>query len=99
MCALFAPLLPPLSFQDFDRQEQIISCTVTQLLNGMRTGDLTSLEIVTVYCLRALTIGAITNNVAEEFYDEAIEAAKKCDAKRAARRERKAAGNVDDDEE
>lgn len=62
-------------FVDVERQEQIISCTASQLLTGMRIGELTSTEIVTVYALRAMAVGALTNNVAEEFYKEAFEQA------------------------
>lgn len=48
-----------------DRQEQILSLTVTQLLSGMRAYELTSLEVVIVYCLRAIAVGELTNCVAE----------------------------------
>eukprot|EP01101_Sappina_pedata_P000878 TRINITY_DN11022_c0_g1_i1.p1 TRINITY_DN11022_c0_g1~~TRINITY_DN11022_c0_g1_i1.p1 ORF type:complete len:608 (+),score=116.51 TRINITY_DN11022_c0_g1_i1:254-1825(+) len=48
----------------------------------MEKGVLTSEKIMRAYCLRAKQVGALTNAVTEEFYDEAIIQAQESDLRR-----------------
>jgi fatty acid amide hydrolase len=51
------------------------------------THDVTSTEVVLLYSLRAMAIGAITNAVAEEFYTDALDEARKVDERIEARKQ------------
>ena len=63
---------------------RILSATVTELLSMLESGDVTSEILVRVYSNRCHEVGYGLNNVTEECYDEALEAARRSDAKRAA---------------
>ncbi|CAM9303295.1 unnamed protein product [Ectocarpus sp. 12 AP-2014] len=53
----------------------------TELMAAMRNGTLSCERAVTAFCRRARAVGKVkTNSVTEEFYDEAVQAARKVDA-------------------
>lgn len=55
----------------------------TELMAAMQDGTLTSERVVAAFCRRANAIGNIkTKGVTEEFYDEAVQAAKVVDEER-----------------
>ena len=72
---------------DEDRSKFLLSLTATELHRHMHVvGDVTCTEVVALYCLRSMAIGAITNAVTEEFATEALEQAALVDARIAARK-------------
>jgi len=66
-----------------DKMNNIIPLTATELLEGMKTKKFSCVEVVTTFCSRALEFGEHSNNVTEEFYDEAITSAMLVDDRRA----------------
>ena len=73
---------------DAERRVFLLSLTASELHHHMHVKrDVTSTEVVLLYSLRAMAIGAITNAVTEEFYTDALEEAKKVDQRIAARKE------------
>lgn len=61
---------------------RIARLTATELLAAMKDGTLTSERVVSAFCRRANLIGNIkTKGLTEEFYDEAVQAAKIVDNK------------------
>eukprot|EP00903_Cladosiphon_okamuranus_P006578 g6426.t1 len=66
---------------------RIAGLKVTELLAAMQDGTLTSERATEAFCRRASTIGNIkTKGVTEEFYDEAVQAAKAIDKGRSTQR-------------
>lgn len=60
---------------------RIASLRGTELMAAMRQGTLSCERVVAAFCRRARSISTIkTNAVTEEFYDEAVRAAKTVDA-------------------
>lgn len=72
---------------DAERSQFLLSLTATELHRHMHTiGDVSCTEVVLLYCLRSMAIGAITNAVTEEFATEALQQAAVVDARIAARK-------------
>ena len=57
----------------------VLSLTVTELSAHIKSGKLTSVEIVSTYIKRALTIGRVLHLTAEECFEQALSEAYKCD--------------------
>ena len=62
---------------------RILCMSVVELLNALKAGEFTSVDIVSVYIQRSITHARTLNATTEEFFDEALKAAKLSDEKRA----------------
>ncbi len=78
-----ARLRPGLLMDDPAAEAAVCARTAAALLAAMRGGELTCEQVVRAFCSRALRTTAVTNNVTSEAYDEAMDAARAVDARRA----------------
>ena len=71
--------IPNLPAVSLDTESLVLSLTVTELSAHIKSGKLTSVEIVSTYIKRALTIGRSLHLTAEECFEQALAEAHKCD--------------------
>ena len=73
---------------DAARRDYLLSLSATDLHRHMHvTGEVSCVEVVLMYSLRSMAIGALTNAVTEEFATEALAEAARVDQRIAARRD------------
>ena len=72
---------------DGERGAFLLSLSASSLHRHLHVlGDVSCVEVVLLYSLRSMAIGALTNAVTEEFYTEALEEAERVDARIAKRK-------------
>lgn len=92
------PLSHILTYMQEEREAEdarIAGLKGTELVAAMQDGTLTSERAMEAFCRRAYTIGNVkTKGVTEEFYDEAVQAAKVLDDSRSTQHRSGGGGNA-----